>query len=89
MQSHWDGGQLIEAVVNSTQLTSEQLYKVCLRLTEQVVQIHASGCIHGEITPQSVILREDNSVLLMYPDFSKQSVSKVVQFYRATDKELV
>jgi tRNA A-37 threonylcarbamoyl transferase component Bud32 len=56
-------------------LSAEEAHNVCVSLAEQLVQIHARDCIHGEITPQAVIMREDNSVTLMYPDFSKSPVS--------------
>ncbi|XP_053392636.1 serine/threonine-protein kinase 31-like isoform X2 [Mercenaria mercenaria] len=81
VQSRWEGGQLIEAALNSQTLSAEQLHEVSVRLAEEVVEVHARGCIHGEITPQTVILREDNSVLLMYPDFSKLPNDRISKRY--------
>ncbi|XP_060586126.1 serine/threonine-protein kinase 31-like isoform X2 [Ruditapes philippinarum] len=83
VQTAWDGGHLLDKAMKMKKLSAEEAHNVCVSLAEQLVQIHARDCIHGEITPQAVIMREDNSVTLMYPDFSKSPGERVSKRYAA------
>lgn len=75
IQSAWESGELAEVVCKSRDLTVQNLQQISISLLHELVAVHSRDCIHGEITPQSVIIKEDNSVKLMFPDFSKKPVS--------------
>jgi len=64
-------------VIKSRELNPQDLQQLSLGLVKEVVALHSRDCIHGEITPQAVIIKEDNSMKLMYPDFSKKPVGGI------------
>lgn len=74
VQSAWEGGEVAEVACKSEDLTIQNLQQISISLLNEVKALHSRGCFHGEITPKTVIIK-DNSVKLMFPDFSKKPVS--------------
>ncbi|KAL4239766.1 RNA catabolic process [Mactra antiquata] len=81
VQTEWNGGEVIEQALKSAEYTKKELVDISICIAEKVVNVHKRGCIHGEITPLTVLLCPDRTVVLALPDFSKKPVERSSKRY--------
>ncbi|XP_052262837.1 serine/threonine-protein kinase 31-like isoform X2 [Dreissena polymorpha] len=88
IETAWTGGEPAETLIKSQTWTPAELQQICVSLVQRVIALHSSGVIHGEITPQSVIIKDCNSVWLVLPDFSRTLAERMMKRY-VTDTGVV
>ncbi|WAQ96045.1 hypothetical protein MAR_028735 [Mya arenaria] len=88
IQTSWQGGELADVVIKDRELPPLALQQISIAVVREAAFIHARGCVHGEISPQTVIIREDNSICVLLPDFSKKLSDRISRRH-VTDSGIV
>lgn len=87
IQSNWQDGKTLESFVQEHSLTGQEIQKLSLGVVQAVCDLHRRNCVHGEISPLSIVVHENLNVTLLVPDFSKTLVSYmyVLNYYKVWD----
>lgn len=56
-------GQSLREIIDDGGLTSARAFAIAQEIAKALADIHAQGFIHGRLTPESMVIRDDNVVL--------------------------
>ncbi|XP_041364703.1 serine/threonine-protein kinase 31-like [Gigantopelta aegis] len=75
-------GELLSGWVDNGNKPSDKVtMEICFSMASALLALHEENIIHGEVTPQNIVIKEDASCCLLMPDFSRKTVDRCRKKY--------